>query len=124
MKYRQTRASEQLDAARRQLSLLHPGLRVARERQRLSALEGRLQRAWENRHKQALSELQNLVGRLKAYSPTGVLKRGYAIVRRQDDGFVLRSHTEIEAGARIDIQLGVGELQATVNQSSGSEAPS
>ena len=52
--------------------------------------------------------------RLESLSPRDTLRRGYAIVQRNDDGSVISVHTQAAADDAIDITLTSGALQAKV----------
>ena len=52
--------------------------------------------------------------RLEALSPRDTLRRGYAIVQRQDDGSVVNSSTQAGTGDAIDITLTGGSIEAEV----------
>lgn len=47
-----------------------------------------------------------------ALSPQATLERGYAIVRREDTGAVVRSVQQAQAGDDLRIQVQDGELTA------------
>lgn len=107
-------ARERVSELRRRLIRVHPEARLRRERDALQRARTALARAWSARLDRAHRELRHLRQRLIAYSPQGVLDRGYAIVRRETDRTVIRSHTEVETGAAVEILLGHGTLDATV----------
>ena len=52
--------------------------------------------------------------RLDALSPYDTLRRGYAIVQRQDDGSVVSAHTQVDGGDALDITLDSGAIEAEV----------
>lgn len=52
---------------------------------------------------------------LQSYDPKGVLSRGYAIARTEN-GEVLKSVTQVEAGANISIMLNKGQLISKILQ--------
>ena len=58
--------------------------------------------------------LATLGGRLDALSPLGVLGRGYSITRREADRAIVKSHTDVEEGSGIRVQLAQGSLRARV----------
>jgi exodeoxyribonuclease VII large subunit len=62
----------------------------------------------------ARRRLVELATRLDALSPLAVLGRGYAIVRREADGQIVRRAAELSLGERLDLRLGVGRAQAEV----------
>ena len=61
--------------------------------------------------------VESLSLRLEALSPRDTLRRGYAIVQRNDDGSVISKNVQAEAGDAIDITLTSGSLQAQVTSS-------
>ena len=58
--------------------------------------------------------VDGLMLRLEALSPCDTLRRGYAIVQRNDDGSVVSRHTQAEVGDALDITLTNGAIQAQV----------
>jgi len=58
--------------------------------------------------------VDGLMLRLEALSPRDTLRRGYAIVQRNDDGSVVSRHTQAEVGDALDITLTNGAIQAQV----------
>ena len=58
--------------------------------------------------------VDGLMLRLEALSPRDTLRRGYAIVQRNDDGSVISRHTQAEVGDALDITLTNGAIQAQV----------
>ena len=59
--------------------------------------------------------LEKVSTRLQLLSPYAVLDRGYAIVTKQD-GRVVKDASEVEAGERLGIRLGRGELEAVAKR--------
>jgi exodeoxyribonuclease VII large subunit len=83
--------------------------RAAALRQRLvTALTGSLTR---------LERRLALAGRtLDAVSPLATLERGFAVIRRVDDGSLLRDAAHVPAGTEIEARLSKGRLRAVVKQ--------
>ena len=128
-------ARRELDAERRALDGLRPADRLAQARERAGVLLDRATRVTRERlgaaqaaHARAEARLGPVVaGRLGAahaaldagaaalavLGPQATLDRGYAIVRRSDDGRILRRADEAAAGAGLKIRLASGELGAT-----------
>ncbi len=104
----------QLVEQTRALRHLSPVVRLTQARQRVDEL---LERVVETTH-HALNlhreRLNGLVGRLTSVSPERTLARGYAIVRQQTTGDVVRSVAQAEAGDKIDIRVTDGEFGAEV----------
>ncbi|MDV3001506.1 MAG: Exodeoxyribonuclease 7 large subunit [Chroococcopsis gigantea SAG 12.99] len=54
--------------------------------------------------------------KLIALDPTAVLKRGYAVVKEEATGDIIRDSHELKPGQVITVQLGKGEVLATVDK--------
>lgn len=85
-------ARRRVDAAGERLALVHPANRLADARRRLDA--GHAQ--------------------MEALSPVRVLERGYAVVRRRDDGTVVRRAADLAPGDRVHVELAEGAAGAVV----------
>jgi exodeoxyribonuclease VII large subunit len=96
----------------RALKHLSPAVQLAQARQRVDDLLGGAQAAV--RHSLALrrERLGGLVGRLTAVSPLGTLERGYAIVRHQETGTVVRSVRQVAAGDALGVRVADGTFEA------------
>lgn len=79
-------------------------------------LRQRLTRAMQNLFSARRGELDALERTLAAVSPTATLDRGYAIVRAQESGQVLTAADQVQPEDWVTIQLGRGELDATVRK--------
>ncbi|MUV14258.1 exodeoxyribonuclease VII large subunit [Noviluteimonas gilva] len=91
-------------APKRRITLLHQRLEALRPRP-LAAMTRRL------RHDQV--HLRGLARSLEAVSPLATVARGYAILQR-DDGHVIRSVQDVQAGQRVRARLGDGTLPLRV----------
>jgi len=94
----------------------HPAERLQREALAQQNAVDRMKRNWRLLFQSYNNQLSQLTARLKALSPTASLERGYAIVRRSDDGNVLRSHRDVAVDGQVEILLADGALDATVNK--------
>ena len=67
-------------------------------------------------HRLALhrERLRACILQLQGMSPYATLARGYAIVRRRESGQVVRSVTQVQTGARLDVRVSDGEFPAAV----------
>jgi exodeoxyribonuclease VII large subunit len=128
-------ARRELDAERRALDGLRPADRLAQARERAGVLLDRATRTVLERvnlaraaDAQARGRLEPVVGArlaaarlaldsgaaaLAVLGPQATLDRGYAIVRRSDDGRILRRSDEAPGGTRLAIRLATGELGGT-----------
>jgi exodeoxyribonuclease VII large subunit len=60
------------------------------------------------------AQVARRVARLDSLSPLGVLGRGYALVRKEPDGTLLRRADQVSVGDRVGIRLGEGEVRAVI----------
>jgi len=97
----------------RKLGLLHPSLRIAREKAEMTDLSARLavtvRRSMSHRDK----ELESLAARLDAMSPLKVLARGYAIATRSD-GRAVRDASDVATGDPISLRVRSARIDARV----------
>ncbi len=108
-------ATERRDAlalASANLRFHSPARRIASDRQRLDELARRADSAVAYRLGLVNSSLDGLRKRLESLSPTQVLGRGYAIVRRQKDGLVVRRVKQAQDG--LIVRVSDGEFEAEV----------
>ena len=108
-----------LERARRQLHrvashplLQRPGAIVEARAQRLDEASAALTATIGALLDSGRRRLEKAVVGLTAMSPLAVLSRGYAIVRKDADGRVVRSVTEVAAGEKLRVTVGDGEFGA------------
>jgi exodeoxyribonuclease VII large subunit len=112
------RASERLRSA--SLALGHAAAaHPRRARSRLEVAARALSPAAARRAEHSRQALGALAARLDALSPLAVLGRGYAVVRAERDGRILRRAGDVEPGDGVRVQLGEGALVATVTGTEG-----
>jgi exodeoxyribonuclease VII large subunit len=99
--------------ARNRPALAAPYALVDGQAEQLEALRQRAVRSVAHRLARADDDLGHLLHRVRALSPLATLKRGYAIVRR-DDGQVVRTTTGVEPGEDLEVRLADGQLAITV----------
>ncbi len=109
-----------LEAASQRLALLtaalereSPRRRIAEERQRLDELLLRGERAYRHHLRLARHRLEGREAQLAALNPTAILRRGYAIVRRED-GRPIPAAAQVAEGERVVIQWHDGRRRARV----------
>ena len=92
----------------------HPQQQLQTHRLRLSSLN-------QSMHSAAARQLQNKIGHLRelgrglsAVSPLATLSRGYAIIRKQEDGSVVRDSAAVKSGEPLIAQLQKGKLNLEV----------
>ena len=98
----------------RALAHLSPRVKLANARQRLDDASSKMQDAL--RHALALKRerVTSHVAQLAAYNPLNVLARGYAVVRKEATGEVVRSVMQVTSDERLNIRVTDGEIDATV----------
>jgi exodeoxyribonuclease VII large subunit len=92
----------------------HARLALARTREARARLAA--SRAIALRLDRSRRRLAEAAARLEALSPLAVLGRGYALVRREVDGRIVRSASEVALGDRLELRLGVGTVGAEVTR--------
>jgi exodeoxyribonuclease VII large subunit len=60
--------------------------------------------------------LAGLQARLAALSPLATLERGYALVRKEDTGAVVRSVGQVSTGEGLTIRVADGEFDAVTRR--------
>jgi exodeoxyribonuclease VII large subunit len=86
--------------------------RLARERDRLERAQGRLPVLAGARVAGARASLDAASAALAVLAPQATLDRGYAIVRRADDGAIVRDPREAPAGTSLRLRVARGEIAA------------
>ncbi len=112
-KIRQQR--QNLLSTQSQLNFLSPLNRIRNNQQRLDEVISRMQRVFDHRASLNVSRLGGLSARLNALNPMQVLQRGYAIVS-DENGKIVSSVTEVEAGKQVSVRLIDGILESEVKQ--------
>jgi exodeoxyribonuclease VII large subunit len=73
------------------------------------------------RHQLALQRaaIEGLAQTLRVVAPTAVLARGYALVRKEEDGAIVRSVLEVHSGDTLKVQVSDGEFIAHADDEMG-----
>lgn len=111
---RETLAREQLTRTLGRLQHAFGPHRVETAAGELRLLRSRLEQAGGALLGARERELESLASRLGSLDPEAVLERGYCMVREHDTGTFLRSVADVRRGARVDVRLRDGELEAEV----------
>ena len=104
-----------LDGLLRALRGHAPSRRLERDAERLSGLERRLGVPVREGLAATQARLELAAGRLEAFSPYAVLRRGYSITRRLD-GSPLTDLSGLEVGERVETLLANGRLVSEVEE--------
>lgn len=132
-------AKREVDAERRALDRLHPAARLAAGRERAGDLLERATRATRgrigearqredrlagalpvlvtSRLERARAAMESAVSALAVLGPNATLERGYAIVRRADDGAIVRDPVAAPVGTGLAVRVARGEFPATAGPS-------
>ena len=105
-------ARSALEANVRALQHLSPQARLANIRQRLQDLTESLTFVLTHRIELWRERMDGASARLNALSPLAVLARGYAVVRRETTGQIVRSVKQVKAGDRLSVRVSDGEFGA------------
>jgi len=107
-----------LSSASTGLRFYSPVRRIESDRQRLDEMARRAEAAEVHRLALQASALDGLEKHLQALNPVQVLSRGYAVVRRRQDGAVVSRVSQARDG--ILVRVSDGEFEAEVSKGSNS----
>jgi exodeoxyribonuclease VII large subunit len=111
--------SEQRRALEAQLDGLRyasPARRLQVEAQRLDDLAARNARALTHRFQVERATMAGISQRLASLNPLAVLKRGYAVVTRRQDGSLVHDARQAPAGSDLYVRLAEGGLDVRVQE--------
>jgi exodeoxyribonuclease VII large subunit len=103
-----------LNREREALRMLSPAARLASQRRRMVSAHRALRAAMRLQRERNRARLSRLAAQLDGLSPLAVLGRGYALVRRERDGAIVRGAEQAVIGESIHVRLGRGGLVASV----------
>ena len=92
-----------------QLRYVSPGRRIQSERQRVDELSRRAHSSLLHHLQLETAHIQGMQRRLEALNPLAVLKRGYAVVTRKDDGSVVSRVAQ--ASDEMNVRVSDGEFE-------------
>jgi exodeoxyribonuclease VII large subunit len=111
---RQSRLRLQIDE--RALAHLSPRVKLANARQRLDESGSRMQDAILHGLVLRRERVRSFSAQLNAYNPLNVLARGYAVVRKEGTGEVVRNMTQVTAGEQLTVRVSDGEFKAHADE--------
>ena len=109
-----------LESQRQRLQRRAPDL--GRLRRQIDELTERASAAMRLRRERLQRDVATLEAKLAALNPADTLRRGYAVVRRADDGAILTTPGQVADGAALDITLAGGSLDATAGRNAAGDA--
>ena len=112
MQARVEAARAALEANLRALGHLSPQARLVTMRERLGDLNGSLASAFSHRLELWQERIQGVSARLTTLNPLAVLERGYAVVRHEKTGKIVRSVKQIKPGDELNVRVSDGEFGA------------
>src|SRR5512139_1111938 len=111
---RQSRLRVQLNE--RALMHLSPRVKLINARQRLDEAGSRMQEAILHNLVLRRERVKSFGAQLNAFNPLSVLARGYAVVRKEASGEVVRSVAQVTAGEQLTIRVSDGEFKARADE--------
>ncbi|MGB3393348.1 MAG: exodeoxyribonuclease VII large subunit [Stenotrophomonas sp.] len=96
------------------LRATRPDRRLALLAERLSSLAPRAQAAMARQLQRDALRLRGIARSLEAVSPLATVARGYSILTRADDGALVRSATQVQAGDALHARVGDGVMEVQV----------
>ena len=103
-----------LNALHAALKFYSPARRLMTEQQRLDEFSRRMARGLEGRFALESARLAGWRDRLESLNPLAVLRRGYAVVSRPQDGKVVLTAQDAPAGSNLRVRLADGTLDVEV----------
>lgn len=104
-----------LETQSRHLLAQSPALRLTQLKQRFTGLPERLQQAWWQHQERRAEHLAASGRQLNAVSPLATMQRGYAVLRRPENGKVVTQIQQLSQGDRIEALLADGRLDLSVD---------
>lgn len=105
---------DRLRRATQRLVRQHPRERLIAQQHRASLLQQRLGMQMNRQLEQNALHLQGLARALNSVSPFATLSRGYAILRRADNGAMIRESKDAQVGDELQAQLYQGRLKLII----------
>jgi exodeoxyribonuclease VII large subunit len=112
-----------LAAAVSRPALASPVREIDRLDEKIRALAERAQRAVSAQLDRTSRDLEHTRARLLTLSPASTLRRGYAIVQRQDAS-VVRTAAQVEVGEKLTVRFAEDQLTATADAATADAAQS
>jgi exodeoxyribonuclease VII large subunit len=109
------RARARLDGIERSYAMRAPIECVRQHQQRLDETERRAERAARTELDRRRERLRAFGERLESLGPLNVLRRGYSITSRADDGALVASPDDAPPGTALRTRLRDGELRSTTD---------
>jgi exodeoxyribonuclease VII large subunit len=109
-----TEQQSNLNSLAAALRYASPERRIQSERQRVDEFSRRIYSSLLHRVQLHSTHVKGMERRLEALSPLAVLKRGFAVVTRKDDGSVVSRVADAKQGQEINIRVSDGQIDAEI----------
>jgi exodeoxyribonuclease VII large subunit len=109
------RMNDRLQQLSSRLARQNVAWRANAARERLTAIDGRLARAAQERLRMGLQQQTGLARQLRALSPLAVLRRGYALVY-DEHGRLVKETESLAEGQTIVTRLARGRVHSRVSE--------
>jgi exodeoxyribonuclease VII large subunit len=96
-----------------------PIAQINNARQQVDELQHRIRRATVHLLNVRKGAVEGLTRTLRVVGPEAVLERGFALVHRTEDGTLVRSVDQVEAGDELRVQVQDGTFDVDVREDSG-----
>lgn len=106
-----------LDSHKKDLHRISPIRLIRDAQQRVDDLVNRLETAQRRQLNQTKERLTAKINALESANPEAILKRGYSIVTRSEDGQMVKSTEDAPIGTGVKIRIQDGELNARIEES-------
>ena len=102
----------QLNSQLRGLQHLSPRVKLANARQRIDDVLASLQESMAHDLELQREKISSMSAQLNALNPLNVLARGYAVVRIEPSGEIVRSRKQVKPETQLSIRVSDGEFEA------------
>jgi len=92
----------------------NPFLKIRDHRFILDNLRKNVIAGWHDIAEHFKIRLETSIALLDTLSPSAVLKRGYSIVKKLPEGFIVKEAASLAIGSRVDVNVSSGSFQAKV----------
>ncbi|MGH2461980.1 MAG: exodeoxyribonuclease VII large subunit [Chloroflexota bacterium] len=113
------RATSEVEEQAARIARRSPIEELARQQQGVADLAGRALTAIEHQWELSRERVRAREAQLASLDPNGVLRRGYSVSWRSADGEVVRSVTQLEAGAKVHTRVSDGVFESRVISTGG-----
>lgn len=92
---------------------------VNEQQQRLDELVHTMQLTTQHRVSLSVNQLKSITQRLQSLAPDSIMKRGYSICYRANDGKIVKEANSLQANDKIDVKFYKGKISGVVEEVEG-----